>query len=131
MPTFTLDGLRLLGFPWEEKAWECLKSMSRNTEDGGGFRPTTKLKVGEDNAFFGFINHLMNFSFEKTAFYTVDGRVGGGTTGTETGGPVDLIHGCSLPVLLREVEGKLRDVGACYIPGLSGVDRYFSDSQRE
>jgi hypothetical protein len=44
---------------------------------------------------------------------------------------VYLIHGCSFPVLLREVGGKLRHVGVCYIPGLSGLDVFRILKERE
>ncbi|KAK4149546.1 heterokaryon incompatibility protein-domain-containing protein [Chaetomidium leptoderma] len=119
---FTVDELKFLGFQSEEKLWECLAGMSSNPKDDDGFNPATEPSEGQENALLGFVSRLLNFSFNKNLFHTVDGRVGGGPPGTETHDLVYLIHGCSLPVLLREVEGKLRHVGVCYIPGLSGVD---------
>ncbi len=49
----------------------------------------------------------------------------------ETDDLVYLVHGCSLLMLLREVEGKLCHVGVCYIPGLLGVDVFQILKERE
>ncbi len=105
--------------------------MPSNTEVDHGFKPATEIRRGEENALYGFINQVFTFSFDKNLFDTVDGHMGGGPPGTETDDLVYLIHGCSLPVLLREVEGKLRHVGVCYIPGLSGVDVFRISKERE
>jgi hypothetical protein len=128
---FTVDELNFLGFQSEEKLWECLAGIASNPKDDDGFSRATEPSEEQDHAILGFVGRLFNFSFDKNLFYTVDGRVGGGPPGTETHDLVYLIHGCSLPVLLREVEGKLRHVGVCYIPGLSGVDTFRVLEERE
>jgi hypothetical protein len=128
---FTVDELKFLGFQSEEELWECLADMPSNPKDDDGFNPATEPREGQKNAVLGFVSRLVNFSFDKNLFHTVDGRVGGGPPGTETHDLVYLIHGCSLPVLLREVKGKLRHVGVCYIPGLSGFDVFRILKERE
>jgi hypothetical protein len=128
----TVDELKFLGFQSDEELWACLAGMSSNPEDDDGFNPATEPSEGQENALLGFVSRLWNFSFSKNLFHTTgDGRVGGGPPGTETHDLVYLIHGCSLPVLLREVGGKLRHVGVCYIPGLLGVDVFRILKERE
>ena len=115
---FTIDEVKFLGFQSEEKLWECLAGMSSNDD---GFNPPTDPPRGETIG-FKFMSRVLQFMFDRNLFHTVDGRVGGGPPGTETDDLVYLIHGCSLPVLLREMDGKFCHVGVCYLPGLSGVD---------
>ncbi len=119
---FTIDELKFLGFPSEENLWECLAGMSSSPADNYDFDPAAEPDPERDEVVFKFVSRLLQFLFDRNVFHTVDGRVGGGPPGAETGDVVYLIHGCSLPVLLREVEGKLRHVGVCYLPGLSAVD---------
>ncbi|XXH02462.1 hypothetical protein Hte_008838 [Hypoxylon texense] len=57
--------------------------------------------------------------FGQVIFHTSSGLVGIGPPGMMETDKVYLIHGLRLPVLLREVDGTLVNVGACYIYGIS------------
>ncbi|KAI2623087.1 heterokaryon incompatibility protein-domain-containing protein [Hypoxylon sp. NC1633] len=57
--------------------------------------------------------------FNQAIFHTSSGLVGIGPAGMVATDKVYLIHGLALPIILREVDGKFVNVGACYIQGIS------------
>ncbi|KAI4867594.1 heterokaryon incompatibility protein-domain-containing protein [Hypoxylon rubiginosum] len=64
-------------------------------------------------------SYLSATLFGQVVFHTSSGLIGVGPPGMMATDKVYLIHGLRLPVLLREVDGKLVNVGACYIHGIS------------
>ncbi|KAI1455766.1 heterokaryon incompatibility protein-domain-containing protein [Annulohypoxylon moriforme] len=66
-----------------------------------------------------------------TIFHTANGLIGAGPVGMEEGDKVYLVHGSPQPVMLREVEGKLMNVGICYVHGISDDESYKILKQRE
>ncbi|KAI1771147.1 heterokaryon incompatibility protein-domain-containing protein [Hypoxylon cercidicola] len=54
----------------------------------------------------------------QVVFHTSSGLIGIGPGGMKATDKVYLIHGLTLPILLREVDGKLVNVGTCYISGI-------------
>ncbi|KXX76899.1 hypothetical protein MMYC01_207505, partial [Madurella mycetomatis] len=121
-PTEILD--ELTGSHPSEELWECLADFPGNSHED-------ELSPELIEILFEFLTRLEIFSFSKSLFYTDGGLLGAGPPGVEAHDQVYLVHGCSLPVLLREVEGKLRHVGVCYIAGLSGVDSFRILKERE
>ena len=91
-------------------------------EDRANLPPGPGLTAETEHPLPEFVTRLRIFARDKSIFYTDDGFMGAGPPGMETRDLVYLIHGCSLPVLLREVEGQLRHVGVCYISDFAGAE---------
>ncbi|KAI0893723.1 heterokaryon incompatibility protein-domain-containing protein [Annulohypoxylon nitens] len=66
-----------------------------------------------------------------TIFYTTNGLIGAGAVGTEVGDKVCLIRGFQEPTLLREIDGKIVNVGECYVHGISNDEIHKIFDQRE
>ncbi|KAH6853222.1 heterokaryon incompatibility protein-domain-containing protein [Chaetomium sp. MPI-CAGE-AT-0009] len=121
---FTEEELQFMGFQSQEELRECLAELPTSSDEKDGGHRTPELKARQKDAVSQFVSRLWIFAFTKSLFHTEDGRLGAGPPGTEAGDLVYLIYGCSVPVLVREVEGKVRHVGVSYIPGLSGAQSF-------
>jgi hypothetical protein len=120
----TKQELQCMGFQTAEELHACLASLPPSQEDEDRIHRTREMKARQKDAVSQFVSRLWIFAFTKNLFYTEDGRLGAGPPGTEAGDLVYLLHGCSLPVLVRETEGNLRHVGVSYILGLSGAESF-------
>ncbi|KAK4040981.1 hypothetical protein C8A01DRAFT_35037 [Parachaetomium inaequale] len=129
---FTAEELSFMGFQSEEELCKCLADLS-SYADGNDNVPQASSEPGEhrEEAIRQFVYRIWTFFANKSLFHTHDGVVGAGPPGVEAGDLLYLIHGCSLPVLVREVEGKLLHIGVCYVPGISGAEFFRVLEERE
>lgn len=104
--------LTSMGLASEEELWEYCLGQNPTSLD---FQSVMELEIFARGELPGFL-------MEHSLFNTTCGLIGGGAPLTEPGDMVYLIHGSRQPVLVREVEGKLRNVGICYIHGLAYLD---------
>jgi hypothetical protein len=117
--------MKLLGFSTEEQLWDCLSNVPKYENRGD----STSIPIGDLASESQRIEQLKEFVFqlafvmnEKCIFQTANGLIGAGPPGMEANDSVYLIHGLALPLLLRKVDGKLVNVGVCYISGISRAE---------
>ncbi|KAK2763154.1 hypothetical protein FQN54_009790 [Arachnomyces sp. PD_36] len=110
--SFSQDELAILGFPSEEEMWDTLDIPRERPSLG-----SKEVEVIEQ-----LVTCIMPVVTEKSIFHTSNGLIGVGPPGTKTGDRVCLIHGSYLPVLVREVEGRIRNVGVCFVHGVGGAE---------
>lgn len=121
MYEFSPHELDVLGFSSKQEILDCLSDVPKGHS---GYNVVSSDLESESG--LGLLSSLhmsiMYFLMRRSLFHTANGLIGMGPPGMETNDLVYLIHGSSLPVLLRNVGGKLVNVGACYIYGISGTD---------
>jgi hypothetical protein len=129
---FTPEELSFMGFQSEWALWVCLEGLpSCASDDENIAQPSSDPGEHRVEDIRQFVYRIWTFFANKSLFETHEGVVGGGPPGVEAGDLVYLVHGCSLPVLVREVEGKLHHVGVCYVPGISGAETFRVLEERE
>jgi hypothetical protein len=114
--TLRQQEVELLGFSSEEEVWNCWADLPASDRDNG----ESFVEEDEPERLYELVAHIAYSAMEKTLFHTNSGLIGAGPPLLEPGDLVYLIHGSDLPVLLRKVDGKIRNVGICYVHGISG-----------
>lgn len=125
---FSAHELEILGFNSKQEIMDCLSDVSKRS------RKPSVLKAGEDrleNLMLDFSTHFVYVLTEKPLFQTADGLVGTGPPGVQANDLVYLIHGSRLPIVFRNVDGKVLNVGACYIHNMSNDDAVRILKERE
>ncbi|OIW31166.1 hypothetical protein CONLIGDRAFT_679896 [Coniochaeta ligniaria NRRL 30616] len=119
--TFGEHQVALMGFSSEQDMWDHLLDISTNKNEATVELEET-FELEEKRRLRYLVRDLLFVAMERRLFHTADGLIGGGPPGMERDDMVYLIHGSHMPVLLRRVDGKLRNVGVCYVHGISGGD---------
>ncbi|KAB5562807.1 heterokaryon incompatibility protein-domain-containing protein [Coniochaeta sp. 2T2.1] len=122
--TLTQQQVEQLGFSSEEAVWKCWDELP-----GTGGHPL--IAEREHELVNEMMADIMDVAMQRSIIHLSDGFVGVGPPLTEPGDLVYLVHGSHLPVLLRKVDGKLHNVGTCYVHGVSGNDGFKILKDRE
>ncbi|KAI0097554.1 heterokaryon incompatibility protein-domain-containing protein [Nemania sp. FL0031] len=112
--------LKLLGFTSEKEDCEFVSNAS--TDDDSNDPNTGRMsEPAHRTAANEVALRLFFIAMEKSIFHTRNGLLGLGPPGMKQGDLVYLIHGSSLPVLLRKTAEGTFNVGSCYVNGISGI----------
>ncbi|KAJ8132815.1 hypothetical protein O1611_g808 [Lasiodiplodia mahajangana] len=122
--------LKLLGFaPVEEARDSALNASTDDNDDGSDDDDSDKTRDDMNKSTHTTIANevalrLLFIAMEKSLFHTNDGLLGLGPPGMKQGDLVYLVHGSSLPVLLRKTVQGTFNVGSCYVSGISGTEAF-------
>jgi hypothetical protein len=123
---FSESELKLLGFSAEEQLWDCLSIVPKYENRGDSTPIPTGDLASEPQRIEQpkeFVSQLASIMTEKCIFQKTNRLIGAGPPGMEANDLVYLIHGLAMPLLLRKADGKLVNVGVCYISGISRISR--------
>ena len=115
---FTPHELDIMGFRSRREVLDCLSDVPEDR----GYHTWSVDAIPKGDLIGSVYIGVGNSLVQRSLFHTADGLIGMGPAGVEADDLVYLVHGSSLPVLLRVVGGKMVNVGACYIQGMSEDD---------